>query len=74
MKKFIQLFVLALISMIQLGCATKEGSKSVYQSIQNMKKFDCNTILVQSQYKECMERSQVSFEEYDRAREELIKK
>jgi len=67
-------FLVAILSVFLLfGCATKEGNKSIYQLLQGTNKRDCNSFTVTSQYDECIARSEESFEDYDRKRDELMK-
>lgn len=58
--------VLLSILLMLAGCT----NRGVYEGIQASARHDCST-LPPSQYEECMEAANVSFDEYQRQREEL---
>jgi len=68
-----RILIIILVSAFIFGCATKKDNKSIYQYLQNTNKSDCNSLVVKSQYDECMARSTESFEDYDRKRSEIVK-
>ncbi|GEM_PF-525433 len=61
----IKLGLLAFTVVLISACS----NKSLYENIQANNQFACNN-LANSQYDECMERSSVSYEEYEEKRTE----
>lgn len=64
----LQVFVLLLL-ITQLPACTNRG---MYEGIQTSNRIECGK-LPPSQYDECMERSSLSYDEYERQREETAK-
>lgn len=60
-----------LVIMISLAVLAGCSSKAVYDNVQLNNRTDCNRV-PQPQYEECIERTDKSFEEYERERKELI--
>ena len=65
MKIFLCLFLTVLI----IGCS----NKAVYDNIQMNNRNECKK-LPQSQYEDCMEKANKSYEEYERERKEVQNK
>lgn len=60
------LFILLLMSL--MACSTKQA----YEAIQLKQKNDCQT-LQGSEYEECMQRAEQSYEKYKEQRESVMK-
>ena len=59
--------IVLLVGAVLSGCSNRQ----LYESIQYDQKLKCQT-LPQSQYEECMEKASQSYEDYKRARDEVI--
>lgn len=62
-------FIILLIIFAMTGCV----SRQVYDSFQYGRKNKCMQ-LPESQYRECMENANKSYDEYERARKEALDK
>ena len=62
-----------LLFLLSLGCTTKEGNKSWYDTIQNHNKFNCRKIIIESQYKHCISQTKQNYHDYERDRKEINK-
>ena len=61
----IKLAMLGVVMVLVTGCSNKD----LYDNIQANNQFACNNV-APSQYDECMERSSMSYEEYEAKRTE----
>ncbi|WP_242634364.1 hypothetical protein [Marinobacter salicampi] len=57
--------------MVSLSVLAGCSSKAVYDNVQLNNRTDCNRV-PPPQYEECIERTDKSYEEYERERKELI--
>lgn len=59
---------LLLVLLILTGCS----NRSIYENIQANNRMECSK-LPPSQYDECVENANKSFDEYEREREEILR-
>lgn len=64
MKK---IWIVSVVFVLTAGCS----NKAVYEDIQRNNRQECNSV-PPAQYEECVERSNKSYEEYERERRAVV--